>query len=262
MPSLSQSKHVRALHRRKERSARGEFLVEGPRVLEELLRTAEAEPDGRKLLEGIVAAGIPHELVSDSELRRHADTVTPQGWIAVAPVPRWSWSDFRTPDILVLDAVQDPGNVGTLIRAAEALGASGVVALPGTADPWSPKVVRAASGSSIRLPVLAVAWDEAVAHLRMIGCAVWASAADGDLLERGATGPDGVALVLGNESRGVSGWGTRAGACPGRFGRRPTGSLRFRCGAMQSLLTRRSQAPFSWIACSEAECPIPFGSCF
>jgi tRNA G18 (ribose-2'-O)-methylase SpoU len=82
MPSLSQSKHVRALHRRKERSARGEFLVEGPRVLEELLRTerpvtlvlyteaAEAEPDGRKLLEGIVAAGIPHELVSDSELRR------------------------------------------------------------------------------------------------------------------------------------------------------------------------------------------------
>jgi TrmH family RNA methyltransferase len=217
MPSLSQSKHVRALHRRKERSARGEFLVEGPRVLEELLRTerpvtlvlyteaAEAEPDGRKLLEGIVAAGIPHELVSDSELRRHADTVTPQGWIAVAPVPRWSWSDFRTLDILVLDAVQDPGNVGTLIRAAEALGASGVVALPGTADPWSPKVVRAASGSSIRLPVLAVAWDEAVAHLRMIGCAVWASAADGDLLERGATGPDGVALVLGNESRGVSG---------------------------------------------------------
>ncbi len=214
MPSLSQSKHVRALHRRKERSARGEFLVEGPRVLEELLSTerpvtlvlyteeAEAEPDGRKLLEGIVAAGIPHELVSDSELRRHADTVTPQGWIAVAPVPRWSWSDFRTLDILVLDAVQDPGNVGTLIRAAEALGASGVVALSGTADPWSPKVVRAAAGSSIRLPVLAVAWDEAVAHLRMIGCAVWASAADGDLLERGATGPDGVALVLGEREQG------------------------------------------------------------
>ncbi len=217
MPSLSQSKHVRALHRRKERSARGEFLVEGPRVLEELLRAerpvtlvlyteaAEAEPDGRKLLEGIVAAGIPHQLVSDSELRRHADTVTPQGWIAVAPVPRWSWSDFRTPDILVLDGVQDPGNVGTLIRAAEALGASGVVALPGTADPWSPKVVRAAAGSSIRLPVLEVAWDETLAHLRTIGCVVWASAADGDLLERGATRAEGVALVLGNESRGVSG---------------------------------------------------------
>lgn len=217
MPSLSQSKHVRALHRRKERSARGEFLVEGPRVLEELLRTerpvtlvlyteaAEEEPGGRKLLDGVVAAGISHELVSDSELRRHADTVTPQGWIAVAPVPRWSWSDFQTPDILVLDAVQDPGNVGTLIRAAEALGASGVVALPGTADPWSPKVVRAAAGSSIRLPVLEVAWDEAATHLRTIGCAVWASAADGDLLERGAMRAEGVALVLGNESRGVSG---------------------------------------------------------
>ena len=217
MPSLSQSKHVRALHRRKERSARGEFLVEGPRVLEELLRTerpvtlvlyteaAEEEPGGRKLLDGVVAAGIPHELVSGSELRRHADTVTPQGWIAVAPVPRWSWSDFQTPDILVLDAVQDPGNVGTLIRAAEALGASGVVVLPGTADPWSPKVVRATAGSSIRLPVLEVAWDEAATHLRTIGCAVWASAADGDLLERGAMRAEGVALVLGNESRGVSG---------------------------------------------------------
>jgi len=217
MPTLSQSKHVRALRRRKERSARGEFLVEGPRVLEELLRAerpvtlvlytegAKVEPDGPKLLEAVVAAGVPHELVSDSELQRHADTVTPQGWVAVAPIPQWSWTDFRTPDVLVLDAVQDPGNVGTLIRAAEALGASGVVVLPGTADPWSPKVVRAAAGSSIRLPVLEAAWHETSVHLRAIGCVVWASAADGELLDRGATRAGGVALVLGNESRGVSG---------------------------------------------------------
>ena len=91
MPSQSQSKHVRALHRRKERRVRGEFLIEGPRVLAEFLRTgrpvtlvlyteaAVEEPDGRGLLAEAVDAGVSTELVSDAELRVHADTVTPQG---------------------------------------------------------------------------------------------------------------------------------------------------------------------------------------
>jgi TrmH family RNA methyltransferase len=222
MPSQSQSKHVRALHRRKERRARGEFLVEGPRVLAELLRAgrpvtlvlyteaAVAEPDGRDLLDKALRAGFKTESVSEAELRRHADTVTPQGWVAVAPIPTWSWADVDASRLLVLDAVRDPGNVGTLIRAAEALGAGGVLALPGTADPWSPKVARAAAGSSLRLPVLEAEWDDVLDRLRVLGTPVWVAAADGEPVDR-AERPERVALVLGNEGAGVSA-GVRAAA--------------------------------------------------
>ncbi len=216
MPSQSQSKHVRALHRRKERRARGEFLIEGPRVLAEFLRTgrpvtlvlyteaAVEEPDGRGLLAEAVDAGVSTELVSDAELRVHADTVTPQGWLATAPVPAWTWSDVEGARPLVLDAVGDPGNVGTLIRTAEALGAGGVLILPGTADPWGPKAVRAAAGSSFRLPVFEAPWEDVLARLREWNTPVWAAEADGDILERAEPGPPRVALVLGNEGAGVS----------------------------------------------------------
>ncbi|MBT8462779.1 MAG: RNA methyltransferase [Gemmatimonadetes bacterium] len=216
MPSLNQSKHLRALHRRKERRASGEFLVEGPRVLSDLLRTGRPvtlvlyteasleEPDGRDLLARIAEAEIPLELVSEVELRKHADTVTPQGWLATAPIPAWTWSDVDGARLLVLDAVRDPGNVGTLIRAAEALGAGGVVMLPGTADPWNPKVVRAASGSSLRLPVFEAGWDDVLARLRQWGTPVWVAEADGDIVGRGDPRPRHVAVVLGNEGEGVS----------------------------------------------------------
>lgn len=216
MPSLSQSKHVRALHRRKERRARGEFLVEGPRVLAELLRTgrpvtlvlytepAVEEPDGRELLSRALEAGVATELVSDAELRRHADTVNPQGWVAAATVPAWTWSDVVGARLLVLDSVRDPGNLGTLIRAAEGLGAGAVVALRGTVDPWSPKVVRAAAGSSLRLPVLEADWDEVVPRLHALNAPVWVAEADGEMVARTEPRLDRVALVLGNEGAGVS----------------------------------------------------------
>jgi TrmH family RNA methyltransferase len=215
MPSESQSKRVRALHRRKERRSRGEFLVEGPRVLAELLRAgrpvtlvlyteaAAAEPAGREILSQVMAAGVASEVVSEAELRRHADTVAPQGWLATAPTPSWTWADMEGARVLVLDEVSDPGNVGTLIRASEALGADGVVVLPGTADPWGPKVVRAAAGSSLRIPVVEADWDEALARFRAWNTPVWASASDGDPVERAGPPPDRVAIVIGNEAAGV-----------------------------------------------------------
>lgn len=216
MPSLSQSKRLRALRRRKERRARGELLLEGPRALSELVEAgcpvtlvlytgdAAGQPAGPALLRSLAATGATVERVSDDELRRHADTVTPQGWLAVAPIPRWEWPDLLTGHVLVLDGVRDPGNVGTLIRAAEALGASGVIALRGTADPWGPKAVRAAAGSSVRFPVAESTWDEARARLHEAGASVWAAAADGTPVVRAPGGASRVALVIGNEGAGVS----------------------------------------------------------
>jgi TrmH family RNA methyltransferase len=169
------------------------------------------EPEGRALLARAVAADIPVELVSDAVFRKHADTVTPQGWLAMAPMPNWTWSDLEGARLLVLDGVRDPGNVGTLLRAAEALGSGGVVMLPGTADPWNPKVVRAAAGSSLRLPVLEADWDDVLARLREWSTPVWVAEADGDIVGRDEPRPGRVAVVLGNEGEGVSA-GVRAAA--------------------------------------------------
>lgn len=216
MPSISQDKRWRSLKRRKGRTEHGLFLAEGYRLVEDLLdsglevrhvlHTPEAAGSSRgsALLERCRSAGVPTEEVAGGELERYADTVSPQGIVAIAAVPESGWDAIAAGDLVVLDAVQDPGNAGTVLRAAEALGAAGLVALPGTVDPWNPKVVRAAAGSLFRLPVVRAGWPEARERLRERGTAVWASDAEGEPLRRGDPVPPSVALVLGNEGAGVS----------------------------------------------------------
>ena len=161
---------------------------------------------GRALLAALEARAPRVRRLTDTEFSAHAATDTPQGVLAVAAVPRWGLDDLgRAPHepavVLVLDAVQDPGNFGTLVRSAEALGAAGVVVLPGTVDPWNPKSIRAAVGSSFRLPLVAAEWEEAAAWLRGAGFRLLAGAMGGDP-PRGSVGR--AALVVGNEGAGVS----------------------------------------------------------
>jgi TrmH family RNA methyltransferase len=104
--------------------------------------------------------------------------------------------------VLVLDAVQDPGNFGALVRSAEALGAAAVVALPGTVDPWNPKSVRAAAGSSFRLPIVPLSWSEALAGFREVGFSIVGADSTGRSV-REVRG-ERIALVLGNEGAGLS----------------------------------------------------------
>ena len=106
----------------------------------------------------------------------------------------------------MLDAVQDPGNFGTLVRTAEALGAAGVVALPGTVDPWNPKSIRAAVGSSFRLPIVSAGWAEAARWLRAEGFALLAAAVGGG---RG-TGAAPGAVGAGGGQRGRGPLGRRS----------------------------------------------------
>jgi TrmH family RNA methyltransferase len=103
--------------------------------------------------------------------------------------------------VLVLDAVQDPGNLGTLARTAEALGAVGLVALPGTVDPWNPKSVRAAMGSTFRLPVVECGWDALAPWLAGRDVRTLAAVVGGEPLDEPR--PRRAALVLGNEGAGV-----------------------------------------------------------
>lgn len=160
---------------------------------------------GRHLLEALRARGAPCRELTDAEFGRVADTEQPQGVLAVAGIPSWEMSalagDSVPRVILVLDAVQDPGNFGTLARSAEALGAIGVIALPGTVDPWNSKAIRAAMGSTFRLPVVAASWDDAARWLRGEGFTILGAAAGGDPVPAGI---ERAALVVGNEGAGLS----------------------------------------------------------
>ncbi len=171
-----------------------------------LLHTGAAadDPEIGALLDRAAGLGAPLEEVGDRELRDFADTMHPQGIIAVAEIPDWGWHHVRAPRILVLDGVQDPGNVGTLIRTAEAMAAGAVVCLPGTADVWCPKAARASAGSCLRFPVLPLPWSEAGKVLQAEGLALWVADAGGEPMRKGECPPERLALILGNEGAGVS----------------------------------------------------------
>ena len=208
---------LRSLASRKHREAEGLFVAEGVRAVEDLaasplaLRFAvlssalEDTPRGAALRAALERRGVPVREVDERTLGDLAGTEQPQGILAVAAIPRPSLDDLdsaREPAVLlVLDAVQDPGNFGTLVRTAEALGAAGCIALPGTVDPWNAKAVRAAMGSSFRLPVVPAGWEAAGPWLEGHGYAVVAAVVGAPPLP--APPPRKAALVLGNEGAGV-----------------------------------------------------------
>lgn len=218
MLTRREARLLRGLHQRGFREAQGAFLAEGVRVVEDLLASGlpvhllvcssslEDTPRGAALRREAEWRRVPVREVPEAELRGYAATETPQGVLAVGAVPRATLAELRTSPapavLLVLDAVQDPGNFGTMVRTAEALGAGGVIALPGTVDPWNPKSVRAAMGSSFRLPVVAAGWDEAAPWLEAEGVRIVASVVGAEPL--GEPRPDRAALVVGNEGAGVS----------------------------------------------------------
>jgi TrmH family RNA methyltransferase len=216
LPSLSDRKRLRALRRRKGREAEGLFIAEGVRVVRDLLDaglpvtlglyTGEAARDAgtAALVERLRERAARSEQVSSEDLAEYADTVTPQGLLAVAGIPVRTWDDLRSRRLLVVDGIQDPGNLGTLIRTAEALGAGGVLCLEGTTDPWGSKAVRAAAGASLRLPVLRVGRVAAIEALAERRIPLWAADADGEPVRRREPRPEAVALAVGNEGAGIS----------------------------------------------------------
>ena len=165
------------------------------------------EQSRAQALRALVAQrSIPEQLVDFREFASAAETDSPQGILAIAEVPAWSLPDIAVPPrsrILVLDGVQDPGNVGTIIRTAEALGVTATYALPGTVDLWNPKVVRSGMGSHFRHPCMLGTWDELDSFRASRAFAVWGADASGEPLTAAGV-PDRLALVVGNEGAGLS----------------------------------------------------------
>jgi RNA methyltransferase, TrmH family len=224
LPPFSNPKIVRLLtlardlRRRKAREKRGLFVAEGVRAVEELVRSslriegilaapqlAEA-PRGAALLESIQGRGLTVESVGASEFASAAETESPQGVLALAHIPTSGLDDLRPAEplrLLILDAVQDPGNVGTILRTAAALGANAVVALPGTVDLWNAKVVRSGMGAHFQLPAIHATWDELLAFRRAHDVHLWGADAAGAPIGDRAV-PKRLGIVVGNEGAGLS----------------------------------------------------------
>jgi TrmH family RNA methyltransferase len=215
--SRSEERLIRSLHRRKEREAQKLFLAEGVRVVEELLasdleiRLAVASPAfevgerGRALLAALQDRTTVRR-IDERALAALAGTMTPQGILAVAHIPYTGLEGLRLPaaaTILVLDGVQDPGNFGTLARTADALGASALIALPGTVDPWNDKSVRAAAGAAFRLPIVETEFDSLHTWLREQGFSIYGAAAEGGDASKVPIAKR-AALFVGNEGAGLS----------------------------------------------------------
>ena len=216
MSNKSEANLIHALKSRSGREKHDAFVVEGVRVVEDLiaagidLKFAVVAPSledsrrGRALAEALAARTTVRD-VREAELRALGATETSQGVIAVARIPHARLDAVRLTEralVLVLDGVQDPGNLGTLIRTAEAFAASCVLALPGTVDYWNPKVVRAAAGAAFRVPLIAEPPQRVWDWLAENGFTVCGADARGASAAQTPC-PPRPALVVGNEGGGL-----------------------------------------------------------
>lgn len=209
---------ARDLQRRKARERQQLFVCEGVRATEELVRSPlvirgvlvspalVAATRGAELRNSIDALGTPVLELDESEFASAASTDSPQGVLAIAEIPNVNAESLEIPErprLLVLDAVQDPGNAGTMLRTAAALGAAATLAAPGTVDLWNAKVVRSAMGALFYYPALSVSWDALDGMLADRQIPLWGADATGQPVDTIAP-PTSVALAVGNEGAGLS----------------------------------------------------------
>ncbi len=196
------------------------LFMEGARLVDEALRSSihlealiyttvfsESER-GEALLARVARAHVRGALVPEAIMRTICDTESPQGVVALGGRPRFELDDVlrgENPLVVALDGLQDPGNVGTVIRAAEAAGASGVVTAPGTAEVYGPKALRASMGSAFRLPIARrIPIDLVADEIGKLDGVVVGAVADGSIAYTEFNWKRPTMVVIGNEGAGLS----------------------------------------------------------
>ena len=221
--SNARVKQLRAAFAGQARLSGGLIAIEGDHLLEEALRGGMVLKtvfvSERRAVPGMVPRGVEVVRLANDVFQSCVETQTPQGVAAMLVPPVGSVEKMLRglPLLLIAVGLQDPGNLGTLVRSAEAFGATGVLTTAGTVSVWNQKAVRASAGSVFRVPV-ASATEETMEALRAAGVKLLAAVKDGaEATEMG--GP--VALMIGNEGAGLpEEWVARADArvtvpCPG-----------------------------------------------
>ena len=202
---------LKSLKDAKARTETGLFLVEGEVMIREALKCGLTPVDAlfeneSELITALKAKGASVHFAARNAIEAACDTKTPQGSVCAFTMPNKKTLPGSAMKIVALDAVQDPGNVGTIWRTADAAGFDGVIFGEGCADAYSPKVQRAAMGSGFRVPAAHGSLTEILPKYIASGASVVISALDGsDLYERAPISKDQpMILVIGNEAKGVS----------------------------------------------------------
>jgi len=214
-----QVKYVVSLQRRKAREEAQLFVVEGWRFVEEAVRRnapikkvyvcREREPlEWQSLQKRLRDRNIPFEEVDERVLRKMSSTEEPQGILAVVRQTNSSWSELQIDSrtvLLILDGIQDPGNLGTILRTALASGVHYVCLTPGTVDLYNPKVLRSTMGAIFSLVLLKGKQPEEILEFcRVQGLSVFMGDVVGSSLYNTRLTDGPLALVVGNEGNGPS----------------------------------------------------------
>ena len=212
-------KEVKALKQKKYREETGMFFIEGIRFVEEALKedisidkvlVSESLSDvngGKEILEKVNARGcevflLPHKLFMEV-----SDTTNPQGILAVLQEQKYKIEDIHDNRnfFIILEGIQDPGNMGTIIRTADAVGATGVVLSKGCVDIYNPKVLRSTMGSVFHVPIcFSENIFETLKDMKSRGIKVCASHLEGNCDYFDMDISDNIAVVIGNEANGIS----------------------------------------------------------
>jgi RNA methyltransferase, TrmH family len=196
----------------------GLIFIEGERLVEESLQsnlsliacfhTPDPSPRAERIIAEATLRNCPVYPAVEPVLATLADTVNTQGLIVIAERPSFTVEQVFSPNdkilIVCLDTVQDPGNFGTIIRTAEAAGATGLAALKGSVDAFAPKTLRSSMGSAFRLPIVErVDADLLLAMARAAKINVVAASADAGLIYSDYDWLQPTAVIFGNEARGA-----------------------------------------------------------
>lgn len=208
-------KHAKMLKTRKYREESGSFLIEGRKFFKEAVGSgAQIEnifvSDSFMNSKHSAFDGIPEQnayVISDKLMNELSDTETPQGIAAVVKCMRYSLESVLGGAnlFIITESIQDPGNMGTIIRTADAAGFSGVFVLKGCVDIYNPKVLRSTMGSVFHIPIIEIdTLPEIAETLKNAGVAVFAADISGSIDYYDASLTNNAAVIIGNEARGIT----------------------------------------------------------
>lgn len=193
------------LKQRKYRKEQGLFIVEGEHLVEEALKSdweLETIVIKENFEPNFDLSNHLVEAISDHVFAHLSETKTPQGILAI--VKMREEEEYKKNRLLILDAVQDPGNLGTMIRTADAAGFDAIILGGGTVDLYNDKVIRASQGSIFHIPIIELSLETAVDQLKESGVSICASTLERAVPVQTIEWPEQVGLIVGNEGSGVN----------------------------------------------------------
>ena len=202
------AKQTRALNQKKEREKTRTFLVEGEKFVAEIPSSWQIDYIiTQPSYNGAIPNACPHYIVSDSVFNGLSQVDTPQGIIAVVSQRNWQLHDITkhaNPLVLICEDINDPGNLGSIIRIAHGLGFCGVILSKNCTDIYSPKVIRSTAGSIFHIPFVIADLAPAISSLKAKGIKIFAATKNAQKPLYSLNFKEPAAIIIGNEARGIS----------------------------------------------------------